>query len=286
MTAATSAPTMSAVAPTAKAAWLTHFGFTRTPFTKSLAPSELFSRQPHQEAVARILHCVQEATLGVITGDVGAGKTVAARAARALLDPLRHQVIYIANPAFGTRGLYVTVVRALGAQPRFFKAEVMLQAQQLLEAEEAERHRRVVVVVDEAHLLTPQQLEEFRLLTNLDMDSKSPFAGILLGQPTLSRQLRLGIFASLDQRIAMRFHIPPMDLGDATAYLRHHLTLAGRTDPLFADDAIVRLHRLANGIPRALNNAATSALIAAASDGKEIVDDACAKKAVAELTPD
>ncbi|HVC99988.1 MAG TPA: AAA family ATPase [Candidatus Dormibacteraeota bacterium] len=281
-----SSRTAAPPAPTAviRAPWLTHFGFTRTPFSKSLAPSELFSRQPHQEAVARILHCIQESALGVITGEVGAGKTVAARAARAALDPIRHQVIYVANPAFGTRGLYVTVVQALGAQPRFFKAEVMAQAQQLLEAEEAERHRRVVIVVDEAHLLKPDQLEELRLLTNSDMDSKSPFAGILLGQPTLNRQLRLGVFAALDQRIATRFHIPPMDLGDATAYLRHQLGLAGRSDQLFADDAVVRLHRLSNGVPRALNNAATAALIAAASDGKDIVDDACAKKAQAELT--
>jgi type II secretory pathway predicted ATPase ExeA len=215
--------------------------------------------------------------LGLVTGEVGAGKTVAARAARATLDPSRYQIIYIANPAFGTRGLYVTVVRALGASPRFFKAEVMAQAQELLEAEEAERHRRVVIVVDEAHLLSAAQLEELRLLTNSDMDSRSPFAGILLGQPTLVRQLRLGVFAALDQRIATRFHILPMDLTDASAYLRHHLALAGRSDQLFADDAIVRLHRLSNGIPRA-------ALIAAAADGKELVDDACAKKAVAELT--
>jgi len=269
---------------TIKAPWITHFGFTRTPFSKTLAPSELFTRAPHQEAVARILHCIQESALGVITGEVGAGKTVAARAARSTLDPTHYQVIYVANPAFGTRGLYVTVVRALGATPRFFKAEVMAQAQQLLEAEEAERHRRVVIVVDEAHLLTQQQLEELRLLTNSDMDSRSPFAGILLGQPTLVRQLRLGIFAALDQRIATRFHIPPMDLGDTTAYLRHHLAIAGRSDQLFADDAIVRLHRLSNGIPRALNNAATAALIAAAGDRKELVDDTCAKKAVAELT--
>jgi len=267
-----------------RAPWLAHFGFTRTPFSKSLTPAELFSRQPHEEAVARILHCIAESAVGVVTGEVGAGKTVAARAARAALDPTRHGFIYIANPAFGTRGLYVTVVRTLGATPRFFKAEVMAQAQELLEAEETERHRRVVIVVDEAHLLSPAQLEELRLLTNADMDSRSPFALILLGQPGLARQLRLGVFAALDQRIATRFHIPPMDLGDGTAYLRHHLALAGRSDQLFADDAIVRLHRLSGGIPRALNNAATAALIAAAADGKEIVDDACARKAVAELT--
>jgi type II secretory pathway predicted ATPase ExeA len=80
---------------TTRAPWLTHFGLTRTPFSKSLLPSELFSRPPHQEAVARILHCVNEAALAVITGEVGAGKTVAARAARASLDPSRYQVIYV-----------------------------------------------------------------------------------------------------------------------------------------------------------------------------------------------
>jgi type II secretory pathway predicted ATPase ExeA len=275
---------MTTAATTPRAPWLAHFGFTRTPFSKSLSPSELSSRQPHHEAVARILHCIAESAVGVVTGEVGAGKTVAARAARASLDPSRHALIHIPNPAIGTRGLYVSVVRGLGAEPRFHRIEVMAQASALLEAEEAERHRRVVLVVDEAHLLVPAQLEELRLLTDSDMDSRSPFALILLGQPTLARQLRLGVFAALDQRIAVRFHLPPMDLGDSTAYLRHHLALAGRSDQLFADDAVVRLHRQANGIPRALDNVAVAALIAAAADGKEIVDDACAKKAVAEIT--
>ena len=118
------------------------------------------------------------------------------------------------------------------------------------------------------------------------MDSESPFAGILVGQPTLSRQLQLGTFAALDQRIATRFTIKPMDIAESAAYLRHHLKLADRDEPLFADDAISRLHRVANGLPRALNNAATAALIAATAASKDLVDDACARKAVAELTRD
>jgi type II secretory pathway predicted ATPase ExeA len=143
-----------------------------------------------------------------------------------------------------------------------------------------------VLVGDEAHLLDPAQLEELRLLTNSDMDSTSPFAGILIGQPTLNRQLRMGVFAALDQRIATRFVIKPMDLVESATYLRHHLSLAGRHEPLFADDAVARLHRASGGLPRALNNAATAAIIAAAADNKQLVDDACAKKAVAELTRD
>jgi type II secretory pathway predicted ATPase ExeA len=268
------------------APWVTHFGLERTPFGKRIAAKDLFVRPAHAEAVARINFCVVESALGVITGDVGAGKTVSVRAAVAGLDPTRHQIIYVANPAFGTRGLYVTIVRSLGAEPRYLKAEVMAQAADLLAAEEAERHRRVVMIVDEAHLLDAAQLEELRLLTNSQMDSASPFAGILIGQPTLSRQLRMGMFAALDQRIATRFTIKAMDIGESAAYLRHHLALAGREDPLFADDAVSRLHRVSNGLPRALNNAATAALIAAAADGKDLIDDACAKKAVAELTRD
>ena len=130
--------------PVSPAPWAAHFGLARTPFGKSIAARDLFPRQAHAEAIARISFCVVESALGVVTGDVGAGKTVALRAAVAALDPTRHQVIYIANPAFGTRGLYVSIVRALGAQPRYLKAELMAQAADLLAAEAAERHRRVV----------------------------------------------------------------------------------------------------------------------------------------------
>ena len=247
--------------------WAAHFGLSRTPFGKSIAARDLFGRQAHAEAIARISFCIVESALGVVMGDVGAGKTVALRATVDALDPTRHQVIYIANPAFGTRGLYVSVVRALGGRPRYLKAELMAQASDLLAAEAAERHRRVTVILDEAHLAAPDQLEELRLMLNADMDSASPFA-------------------ALDQRIATRFTIKPMDLAESASYLRHHLRLAGREDPVFADDAIARLHRVASGLPRALNNAGTAALMAAAAAGKDLVDDACARKAVAELTRD
>jgi type II secretory pathway predicted ATPase ExeA len=264
--------------------WAAHFGFTATPFTKSVPADKLFERSGHQEAVARIRHCIAESALGVITGDVGAGKSVALRAAVAGLDRTRFTVVYLANPSGGCRGLYVAITTALGATPRFHKAEAINQVAALLAAEEAERHRKVIFILDEAHLLSPAQLEELRLLSNADMDSASPFAGLLVGQPTLAHRLRQGVFAALDQRISVRYSITGMDLAESVAYLRHHLALVGRSDPLIADDAAARLHRYANGLPRALNNVATAALMAAAAESKGLVDDVCAKKAVAELT--
>jgi type II secretory pathway predicted ATPase ExeA len=269
-----------------RAPWAAHSGLARSSFGKRIAAKDLFARQAHAEAVARISFCVTESALGVVTGDVGAGQDGGAARRGRRPGPHPPPGHLHRQPGLGTRGLYVTIVRALGDRPRYLKAELMAQAADLLAAETAERHRRVVVICDEAHLLQPDQLEELRLLTNSEMDSASPFAGILAGQPTLNRQLRMGMFAALDQRIATRFSIKPMDLAESAAYLRHHLALAGREEPLFADDAIAWLHRVASGLPRALNNAATAALIAAAAAGKDLVDGTCAKKAVAELTRD
>src|SRR5438270_3176680 len=217
-----------------RAPWVTHFGFTRTPFSKSIPAKDLLERASHQEAVARMRFCIAEALLGVITGEVGVGKTVAVRAAISQLDQAAHHIVYLANPTVGTRGLYVNIVQALGAMPRGFKAELVTQTQSLLAAEEHERRRRVVLVIDEAHLLSPEQLEAIRLLTNADMDSATSCSVLLVGQPTLARQLRMGVFVALDQRIATRYQINPMDLGESADYLRHHLALVGRTDPLFA----------------------------------------------------
>ena len=127
-----------------RAPWVSHFGFTHSPFSKSIPATQLCERPSLQEAVARIRFTIAETQIGVLTGEVGVGKTVAIRAATSQLDPAAHHIIYVPNPAFGTRGLYVTIVRALGAIPRGFRAELMAQAQGLLAAEEQERRRRVV----------------------------------------------------------------------------------------------------------------------------------------------
>jgi type II secretory pathway predicted ATPase ExeA len=263
-----------------------HWGFTRMPFSKDLAPSMLAATGAHHEAVARISWCVHEAALGVITGEVGAGKTVAARAALAGLDGSRHTIIYLGNPAVGARGLYAAIITTLGGTPRFHKAALIPQAQAALAVEREERGRHVVIVVDEAHLLNHDQLEELRLLTNAEMDSRSPFACLLVGQPTLRRRIKLGTFAALDQRISLRYAMPPMTTEETGSYIAHHLHLAGRADTLFSDDAVALIHQVGRGLPRAVNNLAVQALVAAYATQRNIVDESSARAAVTEVTAD
>ena len=116
-------------------------------------------------------------------------------------------------------------------------ATLVPQAGDALAIEAVERGRTPVLVLDEAHLLDHAQLEGIRMLTNYDMDSRSPFACLLVGQPTLRRKIKLGILAALDQRIALRYALAPMTAAETAGYVKHHLALAGRSDTLFSDDA-------------------------------------------------
>ena len=138
-------------------------------------------------------------------------------------------------------------------------------------------------MVDEAHLLDADQLEELRLLTGSEMDSRS-FACLLVGQPTLRRRIKLGAFAALDQRIGLRYAMPGMDPAETAAYIGHHLKLAGRADTLFSDDAVALIHQVSRGLPRAVNNLAVQSLVAAFADNKAIVDESSARAAVTEVT--
>jgi type II secretory pathway predicted ATPase ExeA len=96
------------------------------------------------------------------------------------------------------------------------------------------------------------------------MDSHAPFACVLVGQPTLRRRIRLGAFAVLDQRVAMRDSMTGMDQAETTAdYVAHHLKIAGRADALFSDDALILVHQVSWGLPRAVNNLAVQSLVAA-----------------------
>ena len=182
------------------------------------------------------------------------------------------------------RGLYGCIVTALGGTPRFHKAALIPQTTDLLAAEEHERGRTTILVLDEAHLLDPGQLEELRLLTNSEMDSHSPFACLLVGQPTLRRRIKLGTFAALDQRITLRYAMAGMTDTETAGYLSHHLKLVGRSDTLFSDDATALIHQVSRALPRAVNNLAIQALVAAYAANKSIVDESSARAAVAEVT--
>ena len=261
-----------------------HYGFTRMPFGRDLAPGMLHRHAAHNEACARITWCITERAIGVITGEVGAGKTVAVRAVLAGLDASRHTIIYLPNPMIGVRGLHEMIVATFGGQPDRSGSRLTAQASAILAAERDERGRTPVLVIDEAHLLRYEQLEAIRMLTNHNLDADSPLACLLVGQPTLRRTMKLAVLAALEQRVALRYAMPPMTSAETSSYITHHLKLAGRADALFSDDATSLIHTTARGYPRAVNNLALQSLVATYAAGKAIVDENAARAAVTEVT--
>jgi type II secretory pathway predicted ATPase ExeA len=171
------------------------------------------------------------------------------------LDPTRHTVRYTANPAIGVRGIHHHTVTSLGGRPAHGTATLTAQAYDVLAGEAAETGRVPVLITDEAHLLTHEQLESIRILTNHDMDSKTPFATVLTGQPTLRRMIKLGVLAALDPRIAVRYHMS-----------------GGRDNDLYSQDAITQIHHAGRGKPRTVNNICVAALTSAYATGKKIID--------------
>ena len=261
-----------------------HYGFTRMPFGRDLAPGMLHRHAAHNEACARITWCIAERAIGVVTGEVGAGKTVSVRTVLAGLDASRHTIIYLPNPMIGIRGLHEMIVATFGGQPDRSYSRLTAQASAMLAAERDERGKTPVLVIDEAHLLRYEQLETIRMLTNHNLDADSPLACLLIGQPTLRRTMKLAVLAALEQRTALRYAMPPMTGQETSSYISHHLKLAGRSDPLFSDDAATLIHTTSRGYPRAVNNLAIQALVATyAADSKTVLYGVAGEDALSAL---
>ena len=210
-----------------------YFGFERLPFDRSIPVGALFASASHQEAVGRIAYGIDTRQITVITGEVGAGKTVAAAPPPPAWTPPATSSSPSPTPRSAPGAFTTRSSRPWAACPAFHHATLIPQAAGHLAAELAERGRLPVLLIDEAHLLSHDQLEAIRMLTSAQLDSASPLAVLLLGQPQLRASMRLGVLAALDQRIGVRYAMAPMTPAETGAYLRHHTKLAGRVRQAF-----------------------------------------------------
>jgi type II secretory pathway predicted ATPase ExeA len=260
------------------------YGFTRLPFDKDIAPDDLFASQPQQEMAARLTFLLRQQGLGLVSGDIGAGKSTAIRSFTARLDPNRYVVIYLSNPTIGVSGLYRDILAALHHQPPFSKPRLVAAIRAALADLVYSKRRFPLLVMDEAHLLPPQAFEQFRLLISAQMDSQSLASLVLVGQPTLRDILRLATNQAFYQRLTVRYHLPPLDLQNCIAYIKHHIQLAGyQGGNLFTDDAMTRIFDYTKGVPRQINLVCTTALLAAMIDKKQLIDEATIRKVIADM---
>jgi type II secretory pathway predicted ATPase ExeA len=249
------------------------FGLTGTPFSRDTPVNQLLETESRKELQGRLNHVAKTRAFGVFTGDAGSGKTTAIRKFSQGLDINKYHILYLSDSALTPRNFYWETLHQLGYKPKFYRGDAKRQLQKALAVLVDNEKKSPVVIVDEAHLLSREMLEEIRFLLNLRMDSYSALSLILTGQTELRETLKLQVNEAISQRVDIRFHLPALSKEETAAYIARHLAAVKAPGEIFTQAAIGVIHEYCGGIPRKVNKVATACLMAAVGQNQKLIDD-------------
>ena len=264
-----------------------HFGLAEAPFSIAPDPRYLFLSEQHREALAHLVYGIGDhGGFVVLTGEVGTGKTTVCRC---LLQqvPEHIDIAVIVNPKLNSHELLQTICDELGV----VVADEQPTSKQLLDALNTfllvthARGRNAILIVDEAQNLTPDVLEQLRLLTNLETNQRKLLQLILLGQPELNDLLAQPSLRQLAQRITARYHLRPLARDEIAGYIEHRLAVAGGRGHLFTKAAIAKIYSYSHGIPRVINLVCDRALLGVYAQNGSVVDASMVRRAAREVLP-
>lgn len=265
--------------------YLEVFGLERPPFSIAPDPHFLYLSDRHREALAHLVWGLgTDGGFVVLTGEVGTGKTTLSRS---LLEriPDDTDIAFVINPRLTAHELLATLCEELGDPPvddQVSARRLVDRINQLL-LDAYARGRRTVLVIDEAQNLTPDVLEQIRLLTNLETSERKLLQVILIGQPELDTMLRRNDLRQLAQRITARYHLRPLSRQDLDRLIKHRLQVAGARRNPFTASGLAALHRLSRGIPRVANLIADRALLGAYARDEDKIGVVIVKQAAREV---
>lgn len=250
------------------------FEMDHTPFVRNIPEDRLFESKAFLETLGRLSYVADRQMFAVVTSDPGCGKSTLIRRFYADLPKEEYIMLYLSDSKLTPRWFYKGMLDQLGLEARFYRGDSKRQLQQQLEIIRGVQHKKVVCVLDEAHLLEKETLEEFRFLLNYKFDSMSPMAVVLVGQTELwDNKLKLQRYAAIRQRIDMYCVLPHLDRSETEQYIKSQIAYSGCTQELFTDKALDEIYRSSTGIPRMINRVCEKCLMYAAQQQKRLVDD-------------
>ena len=250
------------------------FKFKHMPFERDIPTEHLYTTPKFDELLSRLEYAARNRKFIVITGGVGVGKTTAARKFVDSLNKNSFRCIYIADSALTPRVFYWEVLTQLSSdvKPSFYRSEgkrkMMAHFLNLAESVQI----IPVIIIDEAHLLSPGMLEEMRFLLNNSMDSQNYMALVVVGQSELRTKLSKETFEPITQRIDFRFTLVPFDRAQTQDYIHAHMRYAGETREVFTPSAIDAIFNFSGGIARKINKICSMSLLYAAQKAMHSID--------------
>lgn len=250
------------------------YGLREKPFSKTPDPRFLYLSKGHQEALARLQYVLEERELALLTGEIGCGKTTISRA---LMDSMgdAYHFSFIFNPRLNAMEFLRGIARGLLVEdPSANKDELLREITDALYRFHQEG-RCPVFVIDEAQLVPGREIfDEIRLLTNFQLDDRNLLSMIIMGQPELRRILAAPVYEPFRQRIAINYHLSPLDLEETLEYLDFRMEVAGGSAGIFSPDAVQSIYELSGGVPRRINVVATNALLEGFGMEASLIDGA------------
>lgn len=267
--------------------YLQHFGLNEAPFSITPDPSFVYLSAAHRDALAHLMYGVGQGGSGgfvQLTGEVGTGKTTLCRCLMEQV-PEDCQVALVLNPLMTPRELLATICEELGIGTDGIRDsnKGMVDALNAYLLAQHALGRRVVIVIDEAQNLSPEALEQVRLLTNLETAKQKLLQIILIGQPELRDLLSREDLRQLAQRITGRYHLEPLSRDETAQYIEHRLRVAGALGEVFDSSAKREVFRLTEGVPRLINVICDRALLGAYSRETRRVSRRLVRRAAAEI---
>jgi type II secretory pathway predicted ATPase ExeA len=263
------------------------YGLRENPFADCVHPNFFFRTDGHSDAFRSMMLAVEFKTaFGMITGTSGTGKTMLSQMLLPHLEGERHQVVLLlVTPGLSKTGLLREILAeldiALPAGINRVQDLVKLLSNHLIALHE--NGRRLVIVIDEAHLLSADCLHVVRTISNIEAPDQKLTTCLLFGESRLAQRLEHPSYDSLRNRIYLRAELQPLTLDETTQYVNYRLMMAGRMADLFNSRAMQALHQHSKGIARSVNKLAMLSMIKGAMAQKELIDDTTVLRAVDRL---